>query len=92
MNPGTCWCSACKTNFYCGGKCQTADRPSHKEECEGYLRKQGNALVEKAKGYDRERSYPQALRYADMALIKLNQLKDHPVELISEVMFKNSMR
>ena len=86
VNPGTCWCSACQTTFYCSGKCQTADWPSHKEECEGYLRKQGIALFEKAQGYDRERSYPQALRYADIALIKLNQHKDRPVELTSAVM------
>ena len=86
--PGTLWCSGCKTKFYCGSKCQTADWPQHKEECEGRLRKQGMAYYEKAKGYHHESpsNYPQALHYADLAVAKLNQLKDRPVEIISDAM------
>ena len=85
-NPGTCWCSACKTTFYCGGKCRTADWPHHKEECEGYLRKQGIALVEKAKGFDGEHDWPQVIRCADLALIKFNKIKNRPVEIMSAAM------
>ena len=41
--PGTNACRACKTASYCGVNCQTADWPSHKEECDGHLRKVGMA-------------------------------------------------
>ena len=86
LNPGTCWCSACKTTFYCSGTCQTADWTHHKEECEGRLLKQAKTHFEKAQGFQEEYNWPQTLRHADLALTKLSQLKDRPVEVISEVM------
>ena len=86
VNPGTCWCSACKTTFYCSGTCQTADWSRHKEECERHLRKQGITHLEKAQRFQREYNWPQTLRYVDLALTKLNQLKDRPVEVISGAM------
>ena len=86
LNPGTCCCSACKNTFYCSGTCQTADWTHHKEECEGRLRKQGITHLEKAQGFYRETNWPEVFRYADLALSKLNQLKDRPVEVISEVL------
>ena len=84
--PGTNRCSACKTTFYCGPKCQTADWPLHKEECPGHLRKIGMANLEKAKGFCGVNNYPQALRYSDLAATKLKQIKDRPVEHIDEAM------
>ena len=80
--PGTNKCSACKTTFYCGPICQTADWVHHKEECPGHLRKVGMANLEKAEGFHRERNFPQTLRHAELAATKLKQLKERPVELI----------
>ena len=40
----------------------------------------------KAKGFNRERNWSQALRYSDLAATKLKQLKDRPVESISEAL------
>ena len=84
--PGTSKCSACKTTLYCGTNCQTTDWPRHKEECPGHLLKVGMAHLEKAKGFERERNFPQILRYSNLAATKLKQLKDLPVELIDEAM------
>ena len=80
--PGTNQCSACKTTPYCGPICQTADWAHHKEECPGHLRKVGLTNLEKAKGFRRERNWPQTLRHAELAATKLKQMKDRPVELI----------
>ena len=84
--PGTNKCSACKTTPYCGPFCQTAHWAHHKEECPGHLRKIGMANLKKAKGFEREQNWPQALRYADLAATKLKQLKDHPVEHIDDAL------
>ena len=80
--PGKSSCSACKTTVYCCVTCQTADWPRHKEECDGHLRKLGNANLEKAQGFYRQRNYVQALRFAELAAIKLRQLKDRLLETV----------
>ena len=80
--PGTKQCSACKTTPYCGPICQTADWVHHKEECPGYLRKLGTAHLKKAAVFHRERNWQQSLRYADLALTKLQQLKDRRLETV----------
>ena len=80
--PGTKSCSACKTTFYCCVICQTADWTKHKEECDGHLRKVGNANLEKAKGFVREQNWVQTLRYAEIAATKLKKLKDRRLETV----------
>ena len=80
--PGTKQCSACKTTPYCGPICQTADWVHHKEECPGHLRKLGTAHLKKAAVFHRERNWQQSLRYADLALTKLKQLKDRRLETV----------
>ena len=80
--PGTSSCGACKTTFYCGVACQTADWPRHKEECEGHLRKVGNANFLRADGFNRDRNWVQTLRYADLAATKLKKLKDRRLETV----------
>ena len=84
--PGTNRCSACKTTSYCGPKCQTADWPHHKEECPGHLHKVGMANLEKAEGFGGTGNWLQVLRYSDLAATKLKQLKDRPVEDISQAL------
>ena len=83
--PGTSSCSACKTTFYCCVICQTADWPSHKEECDGHLRKVGMANLEKAKSFHRVRNWVQTLRYAEIAATKLKQLKDRRLETVQAI-------
>ena len=81
--PGTSACSACKTSFYCGPICQTADWPHHKEECDGHLRKLGKVNLDKAKVFaDRERNWMQSLLYAEIAATKLKKLKDRRLETV----------
>ena len=84
--PGTNKCSGCKTTPYCGPICQTAHWPNHKESCDGRLRKMGMDYLNKAKGFNRQRNWLQALRYSDLALTKLKQLKDRPLVVISEAL------
>ena len=83
--PGTKQCSACKTTPYCGPICQTADWTHHKEECPGHLRKMGIAHLEKATGFHQERNWVQSLRYAELALTKLKQLKDRRLETVKSI-------
>ena len=84
--PGTNKCSACKSTPYCGTICQTANWAFHKEECPGYLRKIGMTNLEKAKKFYDQNNFPQTIRYADLAATKLKQLKDRPVEDLSEAL------
>ena len=42
----------------------------------------GMAHLEKAQGFDREQNWVQSLRYADLALTKLKQLKDRRLETV----------
>ena len=83
--PGTKSCSACKTTFYCSVICQTADWTNHKEECPGHLRKVCKANLLKARGFQQERNWMQALRYADLAATKLKQLKDRRLETVQAI-------
>ena len=84
--PGTNKCSACKTTFYCGPICQTAHWAHHKEVCEGHLLKMGNAHLAKADGFFAAHNWAHALRYSDLALVKLNAMKKCPLEAISEAL------
>ena len=80
--PGTKSCSACKTTFYCCVICQTADWTSHKEECDGHLRKVGKANLVKAQGFNQQQNWVQALRYGEIAATKMKQLKDRRLETV----------
>ena len=84
--PGTNKCSGCKTTPYCGPICQKAHWNHHKESCDGHLRKVGMAHFDKAKECHRENNWSQVLRYSDLAATKLKQLKDRPVEAISDAL------
>ena len=84
--PGTNKCSGCKTTLYCGPTCQKAHWALHKESCDGRLRKMGMAHLVKAKEFHEEHNWPQALRYSDLAITKLKQLKDRLVQNISEAL------
>ena len=83
--PGTSSCSACKTTFYCGVICQTADWTHHKEECQGHLRKVGMAHLAKALGFLQQQNWAQALRYGELAATKLKQLKDRRLETVQVI-------
>ena len=84
--PGTNKCSGCKTAPYCGPICQKAHWPEHKESCDGYCRKMGMAHLDKAAGFYNEQNWSQVLRYSDLAATKLKQLKDRPVQNISDAL------
>ena len=84
--PGTNKCAGCKTTPYCGPICQTAHWPTHKESCDGRLRKMGMDHLNKATGFSREHNWTQAHRHSDLAATKLMQLKDRPLEDISEAL------
>ena len=83
--PGTKSCSACKTSYYCSVICQTAHWSHHKEECDGHLRKVGQANLDKAKSFDRENNYVQTLRYGEIATTKLKLLKDRRLETVQAI-------
>ena len=83
---GTNKCSGCKTTPYCGPICQTAHWPTHKASCDGRLRKMGMDHLKKAVGFNEGSNWTQALRYSDIALTKLMQLKDRPLEEISDAL------
>ena len=83
--PGNNACSACKTTFYCGPICQTADWTHHKEECQGHLRKVGMANLVKAQGFQQQQNWVQTLRYGDLAATKLKQLKDRRLETVQAI-------
>ena len=46
----------------------------------------GMAHLQKAKGFNRDRNLVQLLRYSELALGKLKQLKDRPIEAIDEAL------
>ena len=83
--PGTNQCSACKITVYCCVICQTADWPHHKEECSGYLRKVGQAHLDKALAFRREHNFVQTIRYSELAATKLKQLKDRRLETVEAI-------
>ena len=84
--PGTNKCSGCKTTPYCGPICQKAHWLEHKESCDGRLRKMGMAHLDKAGGFSGKKNWSQSLRYSDLALPILKQLKDRPVGAISDAL------
>ena len=84
--PGTNKCSGCKITHYCGPTCQKENWSIHKESCDGRLRKIGMAHLDKARGFDRDNNWQQLLRYSNLAATKLKQLKDRPLEAISEAL------
>ena len=84
--PGTNKCAGCKMTPFCGPVCQTAHWPTHKESCDGRLRKMGMDHLVKAKGFHQEHNWPQTLCHSDLALTKLMQLKDRPLDPISEAL------
>ena len=84
--PGTNKCSGCKTTPYCGPICQKDHWNIHKESCDGRLRKMGMDHLNKAGGFHREHNWSQSLRYSNLAATKLKQLKDRPIEAISEAL------
>ena len=80
--PGTHKCSSCKITPYCSVACQTVDWSSHKEECQGRLRKLSMAQLEKAVGFGRERNWTQSLRFCESALTCLMKLNPRSLEVI----------
>ena len=84
--PGTNKCSGCQTTPYCGPICQKVHWAIHKESCDGRLRKMGMDHLVKARGFYRENNWSQVLRYSDLAATKLKQLKDRPLEDISDAL------
>ena len=58
----------------------------HKEECPGHLRKVGMSHLEKAEGFHRAYNWQQTLRHSELAANKLKQLKECPVEAISDAL------
>ena len=85
--PGPSLCGSCRLVGYCCRTCQVEDWPRHKEtDCQGHLRKIGMSNLQKAEGFDRDRNWVQTLRYSDLALVKLKQLNDRPIEALDEAL------
>ena len=82
LEPGSHKCSSCKISLYCSVACQTIDWLHHKEECQGRLRKLGEAHLEKAWGFQRDFNWPRALRFSESALTCLMKLNPRPLEVI----------
>ena len=79
--PGVSLCASCRLVGYCCRTCQVEDWPRHKEiDCQGQMLKIGTSNLEKANGFYKDDNYAQALRYSDLALVKLKQLNDRPIE------------
>ena len=86
-HPGRSLCASCRLVGYCCRTCQVEDWPRHKEaDCQGHLRKIGMSHLQKAMGYHRDRSLVQLLRYSELALVKLKQLNDRPIEALDEAL------
>ena len=84
--PGPSLCASCKLVGYCCRTCQVEDWTRHKEECQGHIRKIGMAHLQKAKSFERDRNWMQTLRYSELALVKLKQLNDRPIESIDDAL------
>ena len=80
--PGTHKCSSCKITPYCCVACQTIDWLHHKEECQGRLRKMGEAHLEKARGFEEEYNWAQSFRFSESALKRLKKLNPRSLEVI----------
>ena len=86
-HPGPSLCSSCRLVGYCCRTCQVEDWPRHKEtDCQGHLRKIGMSNLQKARGFDRDRNWIQALRYSELALVKLKQLNDRPIKALDDAL------
>ena len=84
--PGPSLCASCKLVGYCCRTCQVEDWSRHKEECQGHIRKVGMAHLQKAVFFNRDRNWVQILRYSELALVKLKQLSDRPIEAIDDAL------
>ena len=85
--PGLSLCASCRLVGYCCRTCQVEDWPRHKEvDCQGHIRKVGMAHLQKARGFYRDRNFVQLLRYSELALEKLKQLNDRPIEAIDNAL------
>ena len=85
--PGPSLCASCRLVGYCCRTCQVEDWTRHKEtDCQGHLRKIGMAHLQKARGFDRDNNWLQTLRYSELALVKLKQLNDRPIEDIDSAL------
>ena len=85
--PGPSLCASCRLVGYCCRTCQVEDWPRHKEtDCQGHLRKIGMAHLQKARGFERDRNWMQSLRYSELALVKLKQLNDRPIEALDDAL------
>ena len=87
--PGPSLCGSCRLVGYCCRTCQVEDWPRHKEtDCQGHMRKIGMAHLLKAEGFHRDRNWVQTLRYSELALVKLKQLNDRPIEALDDALRK----
>ena len=85
--PGPSLCASCRLVGYCCRTCQVEDWPRHKEvDCQGHMRKVGMAHLQKVEGFRRDRNFVQTLRYSELALVKLKQLNDRPIEAIDDAL------
>ena len=85
--PGPSLCGSCRLVGYCCRTCQVEDWPRHKEtDCQGHLRKIGMSHLLKARGFHRDNNWVQSLRHSDLALVKLKQLNDRPIENIDSAL------
>ena len=84
--PGPSLCASCKLVGYCCRTCQVEDWSRHKEECQGHMRKVGMAHLQKARSFDQDRNWLQSLRYSELALVKLKQLNDRPIDAIDNAL------
>ena len=85
--PGPSLCASCRLVGYCCRTCQVEDWPRHKEvDCQGHMRKVGMSHLQKAKGFNRDNNWIQSLRYSELALGKLKQLNDRPIESIDDAL------
>ena len=85
--PGPHLCASCRLVVYCCRTCQVEDWPRHREtDCQGHLRKIGMSNLQKANGFHRDDNYVHALRYSELALVKLKQLTDRPIEALDDAL------
>ena len=80
--PGIHKCSSCKITPYCSVACQTIDWLHHKEECQGRLRKLGEAHLKKAEEFHEKHNWVQTIRFSELALNSLKKLNLRPLEVI----------
>ena len=85
--PGPSLCASCRLVGYCCRTCQVEDWPRHKEEdCQGHLRKIGMSNLQKAGRFERDSNWVQLFCYSELALVKLKQLTDRPIEALDDAL------